>query len=221
MVSRISALVVAGLLAASASCADDEPSAPSASSPPSPSPSESSTPGSESPSQAERLPIGKSDLDVSAGTHLSPEGFLPELSLEVTQGWSSVHRDVDGFDIGMPDPDKDAPLVAVVFLIPPEGNAADALAEIEARANGTVHATPALIGSIEGEGLDIVGGTGQLVASWAGGVALDAVPEGRMQVYAADVDGHPLVVVVYVPDASRWTKALPAARALLNGTAPA
>jgi hypothetical protein len=222
VVSRIGLLVVAGLvLAASVSCSDDEPSASPGSGTSSSPSSPESTIHSSPVENDERLPIGKSDLDVSVGPHLSPEGFAPELRLEVTRGWTSIHRDVDGFDLGMPDPAKDAPLVAVVFLAPPEGNAADALAEIEGRANGSVVATPGLLGSIEAEGLDITGGTGQLVASAQGGIALDATPDGRMQVYAADVNGTPVVVVIYVPDAGRWSVALPKARALLSGVAPA
>ena len=40
-------------------------------------------------------------------------------------------------------------------------------------------------------GLDIVGGQGQVVASRDGGIALDAVPDGRLQVFATDEGGSP------------------------------
>ena len=53
-------------------------------------------------------------------------------------------------------------------------------------------------------GLDIVDGQGQVVASSDGGIALDAVPGGRLQVFATDEGGSPLVIVVFAPDAKTW-----------------
>src|SRR5689334_10518914 len=75
--------------------------------------------------QAERLPSGKADLAVS-GRYTSPERFAPEITLEVPQGWNSVHRGADGFDLGRPDPNRDAPLVAVVVLSPAQPTAREA-----------------------------------------------------------------------------------------------
>ena len=40
-------------------------------------------------------------------------------------------------------------------------------------------------------GLDIVDGQGQVVTSSDGGIALDAVPGGRLQVFATDEGGSP------------------------------
>jgi hypothetical protein len=170
---------------------------------------------------ASELPVGKSDLDLDAGTYTSPGGFQPVLVVEVPEGWQSVHRDVDAFDFGKPDPDKDAPLVAVVVMRPPEATAAEALAAVHDRAGA--HATPVDgdIGAIPAGGLDIDGGTGQVVASASGGVALDAAPGQRMRILGADVGGVPLLVVVLVPDGDRWDDALPEAQALLDGFGPA
>jgi hypothetical protein len=38
----------------------------------------------------------------------SPAGFEPALTFEVPDGWSSVHRYADSFDVGVPDPASDA-----------------------------------------------------------------------------------------------------------------
>jgi hypothetical protein len=131
-----------------------------------------------------------------------------------------VHRAADAFDLGMPDPSRDAPLLAVVFMTPAEGNAADALAAVEQRATGKVRAVRASIGPIEAKAIDVTGGRGELVASAAGGIALDAAPGQRVRVLAADVDGAPLVVVVLVPDGDGWEPAWAAARELLAGVSP-
>ncbi len=93
-------------------------------------------------------------------------------------------------------------------MTPPEGNAADALAAVEQRATGKVRAVRASIGSIEAKAIDVTGGRGELVASAAGGIALDAAPGQRVRVLAADVDGAPLVVVVLVPDGDGWDDGL-------------
>ncbi|MCW2843747.1 MAG: hypothetical protein JWN22_1663 [Nocardioides sp.] len=167
------------------------------------------------------LPTGKSDLAVQAGSHLSPVGFEPALLLDVPEGWTSVHRGADGFDLGQPDPTRDAPLLAVVVLTPPQASAAAALAAVRKHTTGTVRAVGADIGTIPATGLDITGGTGQLVVSAGQGIALDAAPGQRVRVLAADVGGVPLMVVVLVPDGERWARVLPRAEALLGGVAPA
>ena len=37
-----------------------------------------------------------------------------------------MHRGADAFDLGLPNPDADAPLVAVAFLVPAEATAEEA-----------------------------------------------------------------------------------------------
>ena len=169
----------------------------------------------------ERLPSGKDLMEVTAGPYLTPDGFAPELRLDIPGGWTSVHRAADAFDLGMPDPDRDAPLLAVVFMTPAEGNAADALAAVEQRATGRVRAVRASIGPIKAKAIDVTGGRGELVASAARGIALDAAPGQRVRVLAADVDGAPLVVVVLVPDGDGWATGWAAARELLDGVSGA
>src|SRR5262245_39359720 len=128
---RIRVLVVAALLAVTG-CSDDDgghaSEARTTPTGPSTSPSASATP------EAPRLPTGKDDLDVEASSHLSPEGFTPELQLDLQYsgivGWTSVHRAADAFDLGLPDEKADAPLVAVAFLVPPQASAAEALAAV-------------------------------------------------------------------------------------------
>ena len=53
-------------------------------------------------------------------------------------------------------------------------------------------------------GVDIVGGQGQVVASSDGGIALDAMPGARLQVFGTDEGGSPLLIVVFAPDAAQW-----------------
>lgn len=45
------------------------------------------------------------------------------------------------------------------------------------------------------------------MASGDGGIALDAVPGGRLQVLATDAGGSPMLVVAFAPDASTWSQA--------------
>ena len=205
-------LVVAALVVlALAACSGENPAA---------SPAATSTAASPSPSGAPApLPLGKDDLVVSAGAHSSPDGFEPAVSLVVPEGWTSVHREADAFDLGEPDPQADAPLVAVVFLTPPESSAQEALDAVTSRVPDASAPAQSAIGAIPATSVDLTGGEGQLVASRDGGVALDAAPGQRMRVYAADVAGHPLLVVVLVPDGRRWRTAIPHAEALLAGTA--
>jgi len=158
------------------------------------------------------LPTGKDDLDVEASSHLSPDGFVPQLQLDLQfsgiVGWTSVHRAADAFDLGLPDEEGDAPLVAVAFLVPPEPTAADALAAVRDSATAAGAQVRDVNGPFEDlgatAGVDVVGGQGQVVASSAGGIALDAMEGGRLQVFATDQGGSPLVVAVFAPDATRW-----------------
>jgi hypothetical protein len=166
---------------------------------------------------ADRLPTGKSDLAVEAGTYLSPEGFTPELTLDVPAGWTSIHRGADAFDLGKPDPARDAPLVAVVVMRPPQASAADAIAAVEEAAGGAGQQVHETAGDLELDGIDVVGGHGQVVASADGGVALDAAPGQQLRVLAGDTDDGPVVVAVLVPDADQFDGAWREAGVLLDG----
>jgi hypothetical protein len=208
---RIRVLLAAALLTL-VGCSDEDggsasdpgttPTSPSASS------SVSATP------EAPRLPTGKDDLEVEASSHLSPEGFTPELQLDLQfsgiVGWTSVHRAADAFDLGLPDGQGDSPLVAVAFLVPPQPSAAEALAAVRdsaTRAGAQVRDVTGPFGDLGAEnGVDIVGGQGQVVASSEGGVALDAVDGGRLQVFATDQGGSPLVIAVFAPKAATWSQ---------------
>jgi hypothetical protein len=180
-----------------------------------------SHPDSEPSSSLEALPIGKADLALDAGVYGSPSGFEPALAITVPVGWTSVHRGSDGFDFGMADPERDAPLVAVVLLRPAEGTAAEAVDAVRAAATGRVRDVSGSIGSIAAEGIVVRGGTGELVSSAGLGIALDAAPGQQVQVLAADVGDVPLVEVVLVPDARRWAELLAVAGELTAGVHPA
>jgi hypothetical protein len=83
-------------------------------------PSASSTASSPPSPTVQVLELGKSDLALEAGTVASPAGFEPALTFEVPHGWASVHRYADSFDVGVPDPASDGPLVVVTFSLAPE-----------------------------------------------------------------------------------------------------
>ena len=179
---RLRTVLAAVAVMALASCAGDGTPSNASSDP---STSAAPTSASAEPVGPERLPSGKDGMEVAAGTYLTPDGFAPELQLDIPEGWTSVHRASDAFDLGMPDPNRDAPLLAVVFMTPSEGNAADALAAVEQRATGQVRAVRASVGPIKAKAIDVTGGRGELVASGAGGIALDAAPGQRVRVLAA------------------------------------
>jgi hypothetical protein len=208
---QIRVLLVAALLALGA-CSDDGDSG-AAADPDSGSPSSASNPAAADAPEA--LPTGKDDLALEANSHLSPDGFAPELRLDLQfsglVGWTSVHRGADGFDLGLPAPDGDAPLVAFAFLVPPEASADEALAAVRSSATAAGAQVRDVAGPFDEigatAGVDIVGGDGQVVASRDGGIALDAVPGGRLQVFASDAGGSPLLVVAFAPDATQWPTA--------------
>lgn len=168
---------------------------------------------------ASRLPTGKSDLAVDAGTYLSPVGFTPELQLTVPAGWTSVHRGADAFDLGRPDPDRDAPLVAVVVMRPPQASADEAIAAVAEASGQRDRRVEMTVGDLDLAGVDVVGGHGQVVASADGGVALDAAPGQYLEVLAGDTDDGPLLVAVLVPDRDRLDDVSPDVQLLLNGLA--
>ena len=209
---RVFALLLAVALAAtSTSCSDDDGGAAT---------TEDSASSSQTAS-AEPLPIGKDDLELDeGGSYLSPEGFVPRLRIDLTSaGWTSVHRGADGFDVGQAAPGRDAPLVAVTFLVPPEDSAEAALAAVRdhaGAAGSTVKELRDPSGPFGATGVDVRGGQGPLVASRDGGIALDAVPGGRLRVWATDVAGAPVLVVVLVPDASLFGATSAAVQQLLD-----
>ncbi|WP_028651611.1 hypothetical protein [Nocardioides halotolerans] len=209
---RIGALLVAALLTLGA-CADDSGDASDDAKEPAGSPSASASPSaSPSADEPEPLPTGKDDLEVQASSHLSPDLFAPELRLDLQfsglVGWTSVHRGADGFDLGLPGPDADAPLVAIAFLAPAEATAAEALAAVRDAATAAGAQVKHVSGPFDElgatAGVDLTGGEGQVVASRDAGIALDAVPGGRLQVFATDEGGSPLLIAVFAPDAKQW-----------------
>jgi hypothetical protein len=132
-------------------------------------------------------------------------------------GWTSVHRGADAFDLGRPDPALDAPLVAIVFLTPKEPTAAEALTDVTTRANGNVEPTTGMIGGRHADTVDIVGGSGQLIASRSGGIALDAADGQQVRLFTLTVDGSPLVVAVLIPQSGRWDAVWPDVQSVLAG----
>ena len=68
---------------------------------------------------AQQLELGKTDLALLAGDVASPAGFEPAVTMTVGDGWTSVHRYADAFDLGRPDPEQDRPLVVVAVTSPP------------------------------------------------------------------------------------------------------
>ena len=160
------------------------------------------------------LPAGKDDLVLKAQTYYSPTDFVPPLALTVPEGWHSTHRGDDAFDLSKPDPAKDAPLVAVVFDTPDGEAVAPVLAALKAKAKGAVDVTGTLLGQ-PATGFEVTGGSGELLSSPSGTIALDLAAGQRVRVLGTDVDGTPLLVVVLVPDGTRWATVLPEADALL------
>lgn len=196
---RTRVLLVAAVLAL-AGCSDDG----SGDEPPDADASDTSR----APATAERLPTGKDDLELDAVDYFSPDGFAPELELALGSGltgWISVHRDADAFDLGQPNPDADAPLVVVAFLVPPEDNAAEALGAVRRQAvdaGAKVSDDPGPFGALAESGIDIRDGEGQVVASRDAGIALDAMPGARLQVWTADHGTDPVLIVAFTPDAT-------------------
>ena len=161
------------------------------------------------------LPAGKGDLPVS-GVAFSPRDFVPALRLTVPDGWNSTHRGDDAFDLSRPDPAKDAPLVVVAFVTPQDATAAEALTTLRTRLAGATSVT-GTVGGMPAEGLDVRDGSGPLVESPAGTLSLDRSPGQRARVLALDVDDVPLLVVVAVPDGTRFETVLPDVTELLAG----
>jgi hypothetical protein len=212
---RSPAAVVAALLALAslAGCGGDDPDPGST-----PEPAAASTG-----TGPERLPLGKSVFPFAPGEEYgSPDGFAPVLRVGAAgDGWVSTHRGTDGFDVGKPRSDADAPLVVVAFVVPPEQSAADGLAAIRERAGAagaTVTDTTDLFGTLAAGGVQITGGDGELVTSRDAGIALDALPAGRVEVWPAGRGTDAMLIVVYVPELSDWDQAVLAVGELADGS---
>ena len=175
-------LLLAGGLTGCGGDADQPASQPSGAGP---------TAASSSAPAAEPLPVGKSDLRLDAGTYASPPGFEPPLVLDVPAGWTSVHRGSDGFDLGRPDPRRDAPLVAVLLLTPGAASAGEALHDVRSAADGRVRPISGTLAGVPADGLAISGGSGSLVASAYVGIEVDAAPGQEVRVLGRGRRRHP------------------------------
>jgi hypothetical protein len=160
------------------------------------------------------LPVGKADLSLAAGRWVSPEGFVPPLSVEVGAGWTSVHRFADAFDVGRPDPARDAPLVAVAFSVSGASSVAAAVADLR-RAPGATAPVPDTLAGQPAQRVDVVGGNAPVYRSRDGGLGLDGDTAQRLRFLVADLGGTVVVATVLVPDAKRWAAGLAAATPVL------
>src|SRR3954462_9666549 len=93
------------------------------------------------------LPLGKDLMALEQRTYRSPDGFVPAVTVDVPAGWSSVHRNDDAFDLTQPDPARDAPLVALVWMTPTQPTAAAALAAVKAAAGAAARPVQGRIGT--------------------------------------------------------------------------
>ena len=164
------------------------------------------------------LVAGKAAEPLDPGPYLSPDGFVPALTIAVPAGWTSTHRGDDAFDLRRPGP-KDAPLVVVALITPKDDVAATALTRLRTGLTGTVTTTTGTVAGQPATGFEVVGGSGSLVQSPSGTLELDAT--GHVVVLGTDVDGVPLLIVVQVPDPAQWATQHAAADALLAGITPA
>jgi hypothetical protein len=163
-------------------------------------PRPTSSPPTSAPSPAVQvLELGKSDFALQAGTVASPAGFEPALTFEVPDGWSSVHRYADSFDVGVPDTASDGPLVVVTFSFAPEPDAGAALAAVADRQPKARVSTGSLLGA-DVDRLDLVGGSGPAYTSRDSNLALDAAPGQTLRFLASDADGSALVVGVLLAE---------------------
>jgi hypothetical protein len=164
---------------------------------------------------AEVLPIGKADLELSAGDFRSPDGFKPALRLSLSAPWHSVHRGDDAFDLGRPAPHEDRPDVAIIFLTPRSGDAEQVVRDV-ARRFGTSTGRGRLVDQ-PATTTTVVGGSGQLLRSRGETIGLYAEPGQMVRLLGADVGGSPLVVVVLLPDRARWSSVRSDVQLLLDG----
>jgi hypothetical protein len=171
------------------------------------------TPKVAEPPDRAALSIGANDLMLQPGMYLSPEGFVPPLELSVPAGWTSHRRGDDAFDVGRP-------LVVVAFITPKDSGSAGALTRLRRAAKGTVTNAQGTLAGQPAKGLDVVGGSGRLMTSPSGTIAVDQSPGRHLRVLGTDVDGVPLLAVV-VLDGSRWRELSASATQFLAGVTPA
>src|SRR3954453_16018984 len=187
-VSTVRCAVTATMIVAISACGGSSSStAPTTQPPPS-----TQTPPSASPSMTE-LPVGKAPLTVGPGVVISPEGFGPAVSMRGAAECMSTHPPRAAFDLGQPDPDRDAPAVAVVVLRPPAQTSAEAAAGVTSagrRAGAVVRRSSDRLAGTTTDVIDVVGGSGQIVPSVDHGIALDALPHARLRVVIATAGGH-------------------------------
>ncbi|MDQ1711215.1 MAG: hypothetical protein QOE45_665 [Frankiaceae bacterium] len=160
------------------------------------------------------LPLGKNDLPLTAGRWVSPDGFVPALSVQVGTGWTSVHRYADAFDVGRPDPQRDAPLVVVTFSVSGASSAAAAVADLATAPGATAPVADTLAGS-PAQRLDVLGGSASVYRSRDGDLELDGAQGQRLRFLVADVGGVVVVAAVLVPDARAWAQRLAVAAPVL------
>ncbi|MDT7571271.1 MAG: hypothetical protein QOE05_1445 [Actinomycetota bacterium] len=172
------------------------------------------------PEVARVLPTAKDLLALEATTYRSPEGFVPSITVEVPAGWSSVHRYDDAFDITQPDPARDAPAVAVIWMTPDAPTAGAALGRLKGVAGAAAHPVTGRIGTTDALGMDVTDGTGTLVESVRKGISIDAAEGQRVRVLGADVGGKPLLVLILVPVAADWDAQLAKALPLVESVTP-
>jgi hypothetical protein len=166
------------------------------------------------------LPAGKSDLPLDPGRYVSPDGFVPRVTFTIADpGWRSVHRGADAFDVGLPDPARDAPLVAVVAGISTatsERHAADALLFAAGGRRAAKLNEHHGLGGYGASRVDVRGGHGTVFTSRDQGIALDAAAGQRMRFYVAEVAGVVVVVGAVFRDGPRWEADLARAETVLQ-----
>jgi hypothetical protein len=167
--------------------------------------------------------VGKAPLDVGPGVVASPDGFQPALVMRLDGEWTSTHRTSAAFDLGQPDPDRDAPAVAVVVLHPTAETAAAAISDVTAagsRAGAVVRRSHGRLAGTRTTVIDLVGGSGQVVQSVDDGIALDAEPHARLRVVVGTVHDRVLEVAVLVPRGTQWSHWWPSARRIVDSLRP-
>ncbi len=171
------------------------------------------------PTTAERLvpvttlPLGKSDLVLDSGVYRAPDGFVPDLTFRQVKGWHSTHRGADAFDVGLPDPAKDAPLVVIVFAHL-KGTPEQVVADLRRRQRkALVDPLVQVLAGHNATQVDVVDGDGSAFA--AGGIELDVSPETHLRVYVASIDGATLAAAVLLPQA-RFGELFPVAYTVLD-----
>ena len=143
------------------------------------------------------LPLGKEDLPLKAGTYRSPDGFTPRLDLRLDgDGWQSVHRYDDFFDVGHPEPGADVPRLAIAF------SRTDRAPDAVLRVFGE-HPTDATLAGRAARFVEVTGHPDEEVYR-NGDLGLYGAVGQTIRLYATAVGGTTLVVAVIVPDPRNW-----------------